>query len=201
MSEVKRNIDETSEVVEIEIEAPPTPPSLTETVAIATDAPTAPEPDSEGVFMIAPFLVCVCREEHFEKAQGLGYQIIYTPYEDGYLKHTTLKHGCFIRIKEKALPSIPAGWVKPVMQGLKPDVKFLPDGKVPKTILQQVITFFKAVMKTLNNDDEAMLHVMWNKEQGYHIVVPKQTVSKASVNYDRTHMDGESMVVLDIHSH
>lgn len=59
-------------------------------------------------------------------------------------------------------------------------------GKIPNAILQQIVTFFRDIMKKYN-DAEAFVQVYWDlTENKYVCHVPKQRISKGSVNYDAT---------------
>lgn len=57
-------------------------------------------------------------------------------------------------------------------------------GKIPNSILEQIVAFFREVMKR-HNDAEAFVQVYWDKQESKYVVhVPKQRISKASVHYD-----------------
>lgn len=57
-------------------------------------------------------------------------------------------------------------------------------GKLPNSILEQIIAFFRDIMKR-HNDAEAFIQVYWDKQENKYIInVPKQRISKASVHYD-----------------
>lgn len=68
-----------------------------------------------------------------------------------------------------------------------PDAFFeLAYGQIPNSILEQIIGFFREIMKR-HNDAEAFIQVYWDKQDNQYIVnIPKQRISKASVNYDAT---------------
>jgi PRTRC genetic system protein A len=57
-------------------------------------------------------------------------------------------------------------------------------GKLPNTILEQIVAFFREIMKR-HNDAEAFIQVYWDRQESRYVVhVPKQRISKAAVNYD-----------------
>jgi PRTRC genetic system protein A len=57
-------------------------------------------------------------------------------------------------------------------------------GKIPNEILDQIVAFFRDIMKKYNNA-EAFVQVYWDKqEEKYVVQVPKQQVSGGSVRYD-----------------
>lgn len=148
---------------------------------------------------IAPFVSCVCNVADFEAAKACGYQIIFLPYANGtWLKHVALSGDRYVRITVKDLPK-GVEFTRP--PEVIPGMNFLPAGKIPRVILNQLIQFFKDVMTKLGGDDEAMAHVLWNEAEGYHIAIPNQRVSKASVSFESDHIKPGDMVVLDIHSH
>lgn len=85
---------------------------------------------------------------------------------------------------------------------LTEEFNFLPNGeKVPYWCFEAAHRFFLDVMEELNAPQEALIHVLWNPEQGYHMGVPTQTVSGASVSHNYDDLDKDSAIVLDIHSH
>jgi PRTRC genetic system protein A len=80
-------------------------------------------------------------------------------------------------------------------------MNFLPAGKVPYELYEQILAFFKKVMEVNTSEVEAMIHVLYNPEQGYHLGVPPQKISKASVSYDWNYVPAGTSIVVDIHSH
>lgn len=84
----------------------------------------------------------------------------------------------------------------------RPSYNFLPDGKVPVQLLDQVKAFFKAVIKKHGTKLEAMIWVLWHPERGYYLHVPTQSVGGASASYDWSDLPADgSLLVVDIHSH
>lgn len=57
-------------------------------------------------------------------------------------------------------------------------------GKIPNSILEQIVSFFRDIMKRYNNA-EAFIQVYWDKQENKYIInVPKQKISGAAVHYD-----------------
>jgi PRTRC genetic system protein A len=57
-------------------------------------------------------------------------------------------------------------------------------GKIPYSILQQIVAFFRGIMEK-HNDAEAFIQIYWDlQDHKYVCHVPKQQVSKGSVQYD-----------------
>lgn len=79
-------------------------------------------------------------------------------------------------------------------------------GKIPNSILQQIVAFFREIMKRYN-DAEAFVQVYWDKEENKYVChVPKQKISKGSVKYDASEnlsvVNPERYVfVYECHSH
>lgn len=76
---------------------------------------------------------------------------------------------------------------------------------IPFELLREVIAFFRYFMKD-GIELEALVHIYWNKnDEQYHIVVPKQEVSKAYISATfslEDVLDDESFIhFADIHSH
>ena len=74
--------------------------------------------------------------------------------------------------------------------------------KVPKSLLDKSIAFFKKVEEKYQS--EAYLQFFYDtKEEVYHLHCPKQVVSGASVNFenDKTFSDPKYIQVLEVHSH
>lgn len=79
-------------------------------------------------------------------------------------------------------------------------------GKIPNSVLQQIVAFFREIMKRYN-DAEAFVQVYWDKEESKYVChVPKQKISKGSVKYDASEnlsvVNPERYVfVYECHSH
>jgi hypothetical protein len=62
----------------------------------------------------------------------------------------------------------------------------LEHGKIPQTILDEIITFFRGIMKR-HSGAEGFVQVYWDLEEAkYTVHVPKQVVNGAAVRYDKT---------------
>jgi PRTRC genetic system protein A len=145
--------------------------------------------------IIAPFMSCVVTPAEFADAVTQGYKEIYILTTKGIMKHHIIRGvNRFIRLKVDTIPGYQEVEIKEAMN-------FLPAGKIPYAIFEQVEAFFRKVMEVHKSDVEAMIHVLWNAERGYHLGVPPQTVSKASVSYDWSYVPSGTSIIVDIHSH
>lgn len=151
---------------------------------------------------ILPHFSCVVdTEEDLKLAISENYCEIYIQAQDGLFKRCGLTHGRSITIPALSVPGIPSAPPKPkVTQDLS---GFMPAGKVPIKFLHQIEAFFREVMKANKGSNlEAQAFVIWNPALGYHIRIPEQTVSGASVSYKWENFIGpDDVVVLDMHSH
>jgi proteasome lid subunit RPN8/RPN11 len=124
-----------------------------------------------------------------------GYAEIYIMTPSGIVKHHKLRgNSRFVRVKVDSIPGI-------VLNPLKEELSFLPAGKINYELLHQVESFFKKVIQVKGTAVEAMIWILWNEAQGYHLFVPNQTVSKASARYDWAGVPSGSSIIVDIHSH
>lgn len=152
--------------------------------------------------VVTPHMTCICDEAGFPEALEQGFSQIYIVMRDGsFMKHHKLSDDRFIRMKIKALPAH-VKYTEEVAS-VQEEINFLPAGKIPVSFLHQITKFFKEVMSKMKNDYEAQCFILWSQEKGYHISVPKQSVSKAAVSfeYDADAIPAGSVVVVDIHSH
>lgn len=151
---------------------------------------------------ILPYFSCVVyTEEALKEAVEANLCEIYIFSTNGLFRRTQLTHGRHVTVP---CPALPAGAPQLKMPDTKQDVSsFFPAGKIPKTFLDQIVAFFKAVMKENNGVNlEAQAFVIWNPEMGYHIRIPEQTVSGSAVSYKWENFVGPNdVVVLDMHSH
>ena len=149
---------------------------------------------------IIPFVSCVCNEQEFPEIVKGTYAEIYISLEKGYLKHVKLVGDRFVRIPVDKLPNIPGEVSAP---SVKEELNFLPAGKIPVALFDQIVEFFRQVSKKFETEFEAHAWILWTKELGYFISVPKQSVSKASVlfTYDDESLPPGSVIVCDLHSH
>jgi hypothetical protein len=188
-----------------------TPPAVIKTAppALQIQPPVALQPLSAPAFhVIAPFVSCAVfhglpikegEKSPLELAIEANYKEIYVISEGGIFKHHILSPGQngmkrFVQVKVTAVPGLK------MLDAPKPTYNFLPAGKIPTPIFDQIIGFFKSVMKLHGRSLEAMAFVMWTVEQGYFVHIPEQTVSQASVKYDPATLPA-GIIVLDIHSH
>lgn len=151
---------------------------------------------------ILPHFSCeVDTQVDLDAAIAAGYCEIYIHAKDGLFKRCGLTHGRSVTIPALAIPGRPGVPEKPkVVQDL---ASFLPDGKIPIKFLHQIEAFFREVMKANKGVNlEAQAFVIWNPELGYHIRIPEQTVSGASVSYKwENFISSDDVIVLDMHSH
>jgi len=154
--------------------------------------------------ILMPNISCICHSLQEETdAVTQGYKEIYTIVKDEYFKrHVFRGENRFIRLKVDSIP----GYVRPASEIIpaemtRQEIAFLPAGKISYDIWEQIIAFFKKVMEVKKSEVEAMIHVLYNAERGYHIGVPPQTVSKGSASYDWEYVPTGTSVIVDIHSH
>lgn len=145
---------------------------------------------------LCPFLSCICSPSEVDSAIAQGFKELYILTTNGIIKHHQLRgENRFIRIKVDEIP----GRSKPVL--VTECLNFLPAGKVPFNLFQQVEAFFRKVIQLKGQALEAMIFIMWNPEQGYHLYVPNQSVAGASANFSLSDLPTGSIIVVDIHSH
>jgi len=152
--------------------------------------------------VIAPHLSCLVDmkltdedPDEMQEAINQGFSEIYMFTPKGIIKHHKLRgENRFIQVKVDGIPGMKPAEINEVIQ-------FLPAGKVPYELLDQVEAFFRKVMEVKKSNLEAMIFILWNAEQGYHLFVPDQQVSGASVRYDWDGIPEGSSIVVDVHSH
>jgi PRTRC genetic system protein A len=72
--------------------------------------------------------------------------------------------------------------------------------KIPMFLLHQVISFFRAILQKA--ELEALVHLVYNtNSEKYDVIVPKQKVTKVSVDAELQEYPEHLIHVLDIHSH
>lgn len=125
-------------------------------------------------------------------AVSSGKPITYIPSEDGSVYEVRNNRiGTFIAKAESisVLGKVKSGFIPA-----------LP--KIPYSVLEQIITFFKSFVNKESNL-EALVYVYWSfKENRYHVYVPKQSVSRISVDTTLPDIEGDDFVlVMEIHSH
>jgi PRTRC genetic system protein A len=148
--------------------------------------------------VLQPYLrVAVATEEDFEKAKAEGYSEIFRITAEGVFKYHKIAsdHSRYISIKVSAIPGLE------LAKAPKEETSFLPAGKVPRHLFDEIVALYRQVMSRNNGRNlEAMAWIIWNKDAGYHIHVPQQKVSGASVEYEWDVPSG-NIVIVDTHSH
>lgn len=171
--------------------------------ALVVLAPAAPLPSCAPTLkVLVPHMSCLIYQQLSDTetdplsyAIEQGYAEIYIMTPSGIFKHHKLRgNGRYVRVKVDAVPGV-------TLSPLKEEVAFLPAGKIPYDLLHQVESFFKKVIQVKGTAVEAMIWVLYNEAQGYHLFVPNQTVSKASARYDWSGVPSGSSIIVDIHSH
>ena len=77
--------------------------------------------------------------------------------------------------------------------------------KIPKSIMEEIYSFFRAVKDTMPRNNEAAAQIYWDKvKKEYFVYIPDQRVDEISVDY-RTpsglEHDENMVLVMDVHSH
>lgn len=133
------------------------------------------------------FLVFI-PEEPYVEYQGQRYLI----GKDGLYKVGIGKFGSFARKVEKLRNS---PYIK---EGFKVNLP-----KIPYSIYQMIINFFKAVEKKHNA--EVMVEIWWDKtKKEYFVYCPEQEISEVSIDYKKNKdllLNDNYILVMDIHSH
>ncbi len=127
-----------------------------------------------------------------EDAATSGKAIAYVPSDDGKVYEVRPNRiGTFITPTEKV------SMLRKVRAGFIPALP-----KIPYSILSEILSFFKAYI-TENGELEALAFIYWSvEEEKYRVYVPKQTVSKASVDSSLPDIDEDKFIlVMEIHSH
>ena len=127
-----------------------------------------------------------------EEAVASGKTIAFVPSDDGRVYEVrSNKIGVFITAAEKV------SLMKKVRAGFIPALP-----KIPYSILSEILAFFKSYV-TKDSEFEALAYIYWSFEDAkYYVHVPKQQVSKASVDSNLPELDEEKFVlVMEIHSH
>jgi PRTRC genetic system protein A len=144
---------------------------------------------------LIPHMSCVCGAEDLAQAQSEGYKEIYILTTKGILKHHIFRGtNRYIRLKVDTIP----GYTEPE---IKEAFNFLPAGRIPYTIFEQIEAFFRKVIQLKGTALEAMIFIMWNPTDGYFLYVPTQSVGAASVSFDPSTMPSGSSVIVNVHSH
>lgn len=157
--------------------------------------------------ILAPFISCLIEPSDetvngvspLDQAMAQGYSQIFILTAEGIFKYHALRPGAggkkrFICLPVKEVPGL-------TFPKVSPGVNFLPDGKIPMSLFEEVKEFFRQVITKKGRALEAMIWVLWNETDGYYLHVPNQTVGHASAHYDWGSLPDGSSVIVDIHSH
>jgi hypothetical protein len=146
--------------------------------------------------IISQHISCVALPGEFNAAVEAGFSEIYVMTSNGIIKHHKLRgQNRFVRLKVDKLPS------NYKEEKIDQGINFLPAGRIPIQLFDQVVAFFRKVSEVKKTDLEAMVWICWDQENGYHLIVPDQRVSKASASYDWASLPAGKTIVVDIHSH
>lgn len=158
--------------------------------------------------VLEPFAQCLISPEQLDEAINAGYPEIYIFNDGDFYQHMQFRGGNnrFLRVKVDGLPKkhkVLEETLKAMKQVVTTELNFLPAGKIPGEYWDQIVEFFRQVIKTKNAKMEAHAWILWSQERGYYISIPKQIVSAASVGYtwDAESVPSDSIVVVDVHSH
>ena len=127
-----------------------------------------------------------------EEAVSSGKQIVFVPSSDGKIYEVRNNQiGTFIAEADSV------SLFSKVWAGFIPALP-----KIPYSILSEIIAFFKTYV-TEKSENEAMANIYWSfEEEKYRVHVPKQTVTKASVDTNLPDIDEEKfLLVMEVHSH
>jgi PRTRC genetic system protein A len=121
--------------------------------------------------------------------------ITYVLYEDGLYE---VRHSDLATITSKAKTVL--GVVEKGKEGIEWNLP-----PIPFILLQQTISFFRAVCKERNSSSEALVQIWWDREKKeYSLYIPEQEASAGGVHPTSIHDEGNSgqwFRVGDIHSH
>lgn len=127
-----------------------------------------------------------------EDAAASGKAIGFVPSDDGKVYEVRAnKIGVFISEAERV------SMMKKVRAGFIPALP-----KIPYSMLSEILSFFKEYV-TDTGELEALAYIYWSfMDSKYYVHVPKQQVSKASVDSSIPELDEDKFVlVMEIHSH
>lgn len=139
--------------------------------------------------------------DEFQDAVNQGYKQIYVISPQGIYKHHKLREGLngearFVQVKVDAIPGLKLTETK-----LEEEICFLPAGKIPQHLFDEIVQFFRQVMAVKKQEVEAMAMILWSAVQGYYIFIPDQVVSKGSARYEWGGLPEGSSIIADVHSH
>lgn len=146
---------------------------------------------------VAEGLRQACDYKFIEDVTEHGYEkpITYVMAKNGLLE---VRHSDLVTIVTR--PKEVLGIATELKEGITLNLP-----KLPFTLLNQTVSFFRGVCKKLNNPSESLVQIWWNRtEKAYHLHVPEQRVTGSSVNHNSTfdrENDGNWYHVMDIHCH
>ena len=148
---------------------------------------------------IIPNISCIASYPEIDEAIS-KYAEVYITAPEGNFKHVKLPLGRHVRLKVDRLPEVK---LENPRQVVLEELNFLPAGKIPSSMFDQIVEFFRQVIEIKKANFEAHAWILWNKERGYYISVPPQTVGGASVKFDYTDeaLPKGDLIVVDLHSH
>ena len=149
---------------------------------------------------LIPHVRCISSYPDIEAAiEKYPETYIATP-EGTYFKHVKLPQGRHVRLKVAKLPEIKIEKDNPRSVVVE-EINFLPAGKIPSYMFDQIVEFFRQVIYIKKASFEAHAWILWNQEKGYYISVPPQRVGGASVNFEYTKgaLPEGDVIVVDLH--
>lgn len=150
---------------------------------------------------IIPHVSCFVDPAGFEEAKSAGYAEIYLPHKGGkFLKHVKLSGNRHVRLEVDSLPKSALEMLAKEVT-IEEEINFLPAGKIPKVMFDQIVEFFRKVIELKKAQFEAHAWILWSQERGYFISIPPQTVGGASVKFEYNDdcLPKGSVIVVDLH--
>lgn len=128
--------------------------------------------------------------------ENINKKIVYALRSEGLFEIRKNSVGIFVIKRETFTNKLPGFPKEPTTEGF-----IMNYGKIPGELFQEIIAFFKDICD--ESKDEVYVQTFWDpQEQKYFNHVPKQTVSGASVRYDRdVDLEQRCVLVLETHSH
>jgi len=158
--------------------------------------------------IINPITTVLLSPEEFDSGDYDRFMFKYILEKDGTITYvTTFTGDRFICVPEAKIKGLATDAKSPARPSI---IQPLARGqKIPEEFFYQIEQFFLDVMamspkgsKMGHGSYEAQIFVIWNPATGYRLLVPKQTVSAASVTYDlQEDLSDGDIVIMDVHSH
>jgi PRTRC genetic system protein A len=151
---------------------------------------------------VIPYFSCIATPDSMAEAIEKYSEVYFQNPDGSVLKHVKLSGGRYVRLPVEIVPKIVKDNL-PDMFKVVSELNFLPAGKIPHSYFEQIVQFFRDVIKLKKAQFEAHAWILWTPERGYFISIPKQTVSAAQVafTYDKEALPEGAVIVVDIHSH